>query len=906
MITAPGYTGATRRVTIDSRRHSVLLQPTGALAIELQPASEARLWLAREDRVDVTNLFSMVAETHDIDATGKIEVHDLDLGAAYLSVVVAPGSAPVRTSIQDLPRRLELPLDEGLAVTGTVLDERGDPIAGATVEALGRISALDNLSFSQRDLSAADGAFSITGLLPGEVRVRACSDGRACSELKLELDVEGGAQPLRFELAPGHDLVLSIEDQLGNPVGRVTVYFEDRVHHTDDRGRLEIKGVARGLSIPVKLFGNGFGTWEGSFNTDREKVVLRVPGGGVLEQQVLTARRFSPDEVTVSWQSFTAEGREGKFGGGDWDPERGVARATGLEAGTYELRVRLPGSATLVSERVEVTPGDEVVLPPVVPDRGFAISGRVLDATTLQPLPGAGVGCEPGSPQIFRKMTDVLDLPTVLTDADGVFLLEGLDPGACRAVVRTAGFATWRRDGVKPDDAGYDLGDIEMDAGMTVVGQVRDRMDRPITGAAVEITEAAAYAYFSETTVRTNHDGYFRAERVPVGRFRVTAKHGGQAARTTIEGGPLETLTADLILGGIRIEGEVWLGDTRASGGTVVLATQGSQARGVVVMFERVTADRQIFGIDAPPIQLSVSHDGRFSGAGLEPGRYYASYTPTGSGAAPVTQALDVPQVDTFQCVIQYSDASVEGFVVDADGLPVAGASVLASVGNGRQEATAFTDGEGRFSVHGLEPGPAVLTASHSGFAPSAPAEIELSDGRAEGPVVLELLPPDGAKIDLTLRTASGSVGGAPIYLVGPDTATGFTDGTGFASFTGIAAGAYRPCGFAYGGATGCGPDLRVGDGDQLQASLDLGRGGYVDVLFGAEKRLPRVTVMTSDGVDLSSMLFMASPPQPMAGGLRIGPLQADDYIISVASPAGPRQGQVSIHEDEATELDLR
>jgi len=256
----------------------------------------------------------------------------------------------------------------------------------------------------------------------------------------------------------------------------------------------------------------------------------------------------------------------------------------------------------------------------------------------------------------------------------------------------------------------------------------------------------------------------------------------------------------------------------------------------------------------------------------------------------------------------------VEGFVVDTDGLPVAGASVIANAGDGIQDATAFTDGEGRFSVRGLEPGRLILTASHTDFAPSNPSELDLRDGSSEGPVVLELLPHDGAAILLTVNAMTGSAGGAPVYLVGPQTETGFTDGGGFASFSGITAGSYRPCGFAYGGATGCGPNLSVDDGDQLQAQLDLGRGGYVDVYLTAAKSLtlvgakrgPSVRVMTTDGVDLSSMLIMASPPQPTPTGVRIGPLQADDYIISVGTDAGPRQGQVSVREGEPVELDLR
>ena len=206
------------------------------------------------------------------------------------------------------------------------------------------------------------------------------------------------------------------------------------------------------------------------------------------------------------------------------------------------------------------------------------------------------------------------------------------------------------------------------------------------------------------------------------------------------------------------------------------------------------------------------------------------------------------------------------------------------------------------------------MTASHTDFAPSAPSEFDLRAGSSEGPVVLELLPPDGASIMLAVHALTGSAGGAPVYLVGPETTTGFTDGGGLATFTGVMAGSYRPCGFAYGGATGCGSDLLVDDGEEIQAALDLGRGGYVDVYLssakgmapGAAKRVPSVRVMTADGVDLSSLLFMASPPQPTPGGLRIGPLQADNYIVSIGTEAGQRQGQVTVREGEPVELDLR
>ncbi len=918
VISAPGYASATVVTQIDGRRHPVLLTPQGDLRIELQPATEARLWLARQDEITVTSLFTNVAAKFEIGAPGVFEVHDLDREAGYVGLIVAQGKAPFVSAFQGLPLNETLPLEDGLGVAGAIRDTEGKPLPGANIEAVGEISELDSFRYRQFATADAEGNFKVGGLLPGTIKVRACAPGRACAEARVEIAADKEAGDISLELAPGRDIVLVVKNEVNTPAADAMLYFNDRLHKADHRGQLAVKGIAPGATIPVKIFGDGFGMWEGSFTADSAQVVIIVPGGAVIEQQVLSARRFDADEVTVRWQAYDAQGRETKAGEGEWDPELGIARVTGLEAGTYSLSVRLPGSATIVSERVVVAVTEQVVLPAAVPERGLAVAGRILDGETLQPITGAEVSCEPGSPSVFRAPDTVLDVPSVLTDTEGMFLLEGLDAGPCRALVRAAGFATWRLDGVEPDDVGFDIGDVEMDAGMTIVGQVYDRADRPITGAVVEITEAATYAYFAQTTVRTDHDGYFRAERLPVGRWNVTARYGEQKARETVEGDAHDTVQADLMLGGIQIDGEIWLGNNRAEGGTLVLTTDGSQAAGVVVMMQRLTADRQIFGVDREPVQFAVSADGRFTGNGLDAGRYYAAYTPPNSGAAPVTRVLDIPRVESFQCAIQYSDASVEGVVVDTGGQPVAGASVVAIAGNGAQELSAFTDGDGRFLVRGLEPGRLVLTADHTEYSPSEPSELNLRDGFSEGPLVLELRPPDGANIMLAVHAAAGSAGGAPVYLVGPETTTGITDGGGLATFSGISAGSYRPCGFAYGGATGCGENLFVDDGDRLQAQLDLGRGGYVDIWVdssagattgatgSASKRGPAVRVMTADGVDISSLLFMSSQPRPIGGGVRIGPLQADTYIISIATDAGQRQGQVRVREGEPTELDLR
>ena len=75
VVSAPGYAPTAEQITVDGRRHTLLLHPQGALTIELEPPLEARMWLAREERINVTNLFFSVAEKHHIGADGLLEIN---------------------------------------------------------------------------------------------------------------------------------------------------------------------------------------------------------------------------------------------------------------------------------------------------------------------------------------------------------------------------------------------------------------------------------------------------------------------------------------------------------------------------------------------------------------------------------------------------------------------------------------------------------------------------------------------------------------------------------------------------------------------------------------------------------------------------------------------------------------
>ncbi len=902
-----GYRTRSMKLNPRDRRQTVLLEPNGDLEIVVRPPAAGRLWLASQDEISILEPFNSAAVQHPIDDKGVAVVRDLDAKTEFEGVVLVPGHAPVVGQIRGLPKRLDLRLSKGLSVSGRVTDKKDAPLAGARVQAKGAIETLGGFQYRQQGRTDTEGRFSITGLIAGEITIKACAADHACSETTVALLEGTEAEPALLRLGPGYDLRLVIQDEYGRPASGATIIDTKayKKHRADEDGVFVFDGVEPGEVFELNVSGAGLQPWSGHVEADRNEVVLRIPAGGVLEWPILTNHEIDPDEVVAGWSRLNDRGREIADGFALWDADRQLIRAHGLEPGLHRLEVRLPGAATLHSEIVEIGLGEEVHLAAAVPDRGLAIAGRVIDSLTSQPVPGARVSCEGGSPNQFRKPQQLEHPQTTLSDADGLFLLEGLDPGRCRASIRAPGYAGWRSDGVEPDEVGADLGDIELDQGMTVAGRVIDRSNRPQAGVTVEITEDAAYAYFAEATTRTDHDGWFRVATLPVGSWVIRASRGDQTARATVTGRTNETASVELRLGGLRLEGEVRIGDRPASGGNLVLTTDGARGDGVVVMVQTNADQRRFFGIEQPPVAIAVDGAGRFAADGISPGIYTASYTAPGGGS-PVGRELVVPQTEHHRCLIRFSDAGLDGTVIDPDGLPVAGAAVLVRSMDGRPLASGFSDGDGAFAFTGLDPGAIRVTAIHGEFGDTEAMEVDLRDGDRVGPVTLELKSPDGAEVTLSVRSAAGSLSGAPVYLVGAETLTGFTDAQGTTGFTGIEPGRYRPCAASFGGGAGCGSEVELDNGDRRDLVLDLGRGGVVDVLLGPMERLPALRVMTADGIDLTSMLMMVSPPMPGPDGVRIGPLKADDYQISVVMPEGTRRGTVSAIEEETTVLDLR
>ncbi|TVP84981.1 MAG: hypothetical protein EA347_10375 [Thioalkalivibrio sp.] len=169
-----------------------------------------------------------------------------------------------------------------------------------------------------------------------------------------------------------------------------------------------------------------------------------------------------------------------------------VAGATAAADGSYvlpvpagELQLSVTASGYHEARAVAVVdPGERLVFSPALgrdsadePDAPVEVTGRLLDADTLLPIPGAAVQV-PGT-----------DASTV-SDTGGVFVLSGLAAGEIRLEVVHASYRTAVTSLLATPGARIDLGDLPLQpqesAGTTLRGQVVDAYTgEPLAGARV-------------------------------------------------------------------------------------------------------------------------------------------------------------------------------------------------------------------------------------------------------------------------------------------------------------------------------------------------------------------------------------------------------------------------------------
>ena len=650
-------------------------------------------------------------------------------------VTVRPEQARSAGSRDPLPT---LALRPAAAVTGTVVDSRGEAVPDVELRVVSRTHRRRGDA-----ISGPRGRFFIAPLSPGgPVRLYAERAGYAPATVDLPpLQPHRTVTGVRVVLPDGrtaHGRVISAEEE---PVAGAEVWLLPRSQNgsmrvrfferrralgrdpslSDTEGAFRIEHIAPG-AYNLRVETPGFAPAEVpgiEVPTGEEPLDL---GTVMVEAAVrVTGRVVDPDDRPVAGARIQAiPRRSGVWRGARGRSFEGTSDAAGhftlgdLRRGEpVTLLAEKPGYAgsRLVGVEVPTEAPVELVLEPAA-----RVSGRVRDPEG-RPVEDAAVVVDLSGGRGWRGRSGTE--PT-RTDPEGRFTLVEVPPGDVTLHAHAEGFL---RDGLVHVEVepGAHLEDVEitLTPGATVLGRVVGPGGEPLPEARVRLLEEAR-SFGPGGTAHTDGDGRYRMEGIPPGARSFVAVH---------ESHPRATRDLEVGTGENRLDFRLSAGQ-EVSGR--VVDSVGSPVAGARVRLNGVTREEN-------RSEVSGS-DGSFHFTGIADGSYRLDGHHPEHGEAILEEPLEVRGASRSGIELRFEQVGVIRGRITGLGLDeLAGIDVRAFSSAGANR-WARPDFEGRFRLEGLRPGTWTVVA----FSPGGrrvSEEVKLPEAAPEADVELEFLP---------------------------------------------------------------------------------------------------------------------------------------------------------------------
>jgi protocatechuate 3,4-dioxygenase beta subunit len=356
--------------------------------------------------------------------------------------------------------------------------------------------------------------------------------------------VEGRPRGDKGELPPAADFVLTSG-------GRITGHAYDKDHKplagetiTVSRGPMDYLSLRNATVAPDGAFdlhnvppGTYRVTVGGAFGADAKNGV-QVTDGGVATVdfgaetggQKLTGRLVKDDESPVSGAGVVLDNGAGATQTATTDAQ-GAFAFENLAPGRYSLRSWGRTKTVDVTVAADEAP-PEVVLTVL----SGSIAGRIVDASTGQPLAGAWVDCEqtadasgnsPGASLRSRRGAR-------LDESDGTFRFGSLDEGTYRIRAMRDPYGLEMADGVTLAAGEQKTGvEIRMTPGAgTLTGAVKTAGGLPLEGASLQVRDAQGRSVYSISLTTSSSDGSYTQAQLKPGEYDVTMEKEGFAPAT--------------------------------------------------------------------------------------------------------------------------------------------------------------------------------------------------------------------------------------------------------------------------------------------------------------------------------------------------------------------------------------
>jgi protocatechuate 3,4-dioxygenase beta subunit len=447
-------------------------------------------------------------------------------------------------------RAPDLVMRSGSVLKGYVSDSDGSPIADAVLD-------LDSAYMMSFEMKSPDrltvktdgqGYYEFRNVSPGPRILSAWAEGR-------ERQIDHNCP---FTGQPGETVEKNIVLGIGHPIaGRVFGPNSEGVKEanviaiaygsntssrgealTDEDGNFQIEGLAQG-SYMLMIQAKGYRQRQqhrvqiGDLNLQIEMIRQGTLIGRVVDQttgkpiesfklHLLHVNTAVPIQGSATVNYEPTEVKETIKGSAD-----GSFTLVGVDAGLFALKVTAIGYASRVTDNFSVVDGQENPPLTIGLTKGGTIKGRVVDASSGQPIAGVQVTSRDGdlteAMVVDQFIQDMVATRTTerkaRTGADGFFELKLLNPGRYRLQLEHFNYTTtWVSDKLVVEGQTQDAGSIQMSPGGTVAGKVVDAAGKPCTRCVVRI-----FGELEQYQGRTDGEGKYSIEHIKPGLYRLTA-----------------------------------------------------------------------------------------------------------------------------------------------------------------------------------------------------------------------------------------------------------------------------------------------------------------------------------------------------------------------------------------------
>jgi protocatechuate 3,4-dioxygenase beta subunit len=538
---------------------------------------------------------------------GRFELRDLVSGRKVNVTARKKGYAEATLSGLSVPaeRLLKVTLQPTFSIQGTVSDEEGQPVAGASVGLAttapawlerGRVLGTRYESYAVTD---DEGRFELSVTTTGKLRIDAQAQGLKANGVDVEIREPRDLDGVEIVLHPGAVLFGRVlgPDGSGIDGARVALGHSERLsflHRSTEatstaEGEYRLEGLDEGKK-QIDVQRSGFTSLEKVVEVEagENRVDLRLERALSIEGRVL-----DPQGQPVASARVAAATENQEQGGAT--RKDGTFVIPDLAPGTY--KVAADHSRFGPSEAVEVTLGG-------APQRGVelrltegsTLRGRIL-GLTFEQLPGVVV-------QAMRRDGGDMSFKETAVDFQGQYRLGGLEPGEWNV---SASFGTRSAEGkaAVPPGGGEAVLDLEFRAGLALTGRVT-RAGKPLEGVnVVAQPQAGTASGYGPTDSR----GAFRIEGLEAGTYtlHIVAFSSGLRHEQVVEvPAPAEVL---IDLPSVALRGKVVDSQSRAPIAGVLLALTLESSGGMVGRF-------------LPSVGVESDGEGGFGFAEMSPGRY--------------------------------------------------------------------------------------------------------------------------------------------------------------------------------------------------------------------------------------------------------------------------------------------